>query len=122
MKSVTKTFLMLCIALSVFMCNSTSAFAAVCEKSDDRLHHFSTHRRYLDTTYGVDGGTHWYLYGYDHNEVPIYKNDCKLTVLYCYCDYACSACGTIQEGARHTDQLVTNHSIKHNWIEKTTMP
>ncbi len=114
MKSVTKTFLMLCIALSVFMCNSTSAFAAVCEKSEDGVHHFDKHRYILGSGYNRDGGNHMYLYGYDHNDRPIYKNDCKLKLIYNNCNYICSDCHIIREGMLHSHQINTIHSINHN--------
>jgi hypothetical protein len=112
MKSVKKTFLMLCIALSVFMCNSTSAFAAVCEKSEDGVHHFSNHHRHFTQIYSEDGGSHMYLYGYDQNNKPIYRYDCYRKLSYYWCNYACAYCDT--EDARHSHYATTSHSVNHN--------
>lgn len=111
-KSMTKTILTLGIALSIFMYNSTFALAAVCNGSSDGVHHFEQH---LEESAGhlKTGGTHRYLYGYDSQKKPIYKDDCKLTYYYKYCNIVCRFCGTKQDGTRHDHLSSTMHSVSH---------
>lgn len=111
-KSMRKTAFALCIALSVFMCKPTLAFAAVCVNAPDKVHHFSSHRR-DGGEYSQTGGFHSYLYGYTAKGQPIYKNDCRLTHVYAYCSNACTYCGTKQDNTRHTHLARTTHSINH---------
>ena len=110
-KSMKKTIFALCIALSVFMCNSTFALAAVCNLSPDGVHHFSAHEQGVRFT--VDGGFHEYLYGYDSQNRPIYKNDCKITYNNSYCNYVCKHCYIKQDNGQHTHSGSTSHSISH---------
>lgn len=111
-KSVAKTISALCIALSVFMLNSTFAFAAVCNDAPDGVHHFTSHK--WESTYTEDAGTHRYLYGYDSQHNPIYYDDCRQTDYYWNCIYKCKYCGTEQDGSSHTHYVLTKHSISHN--------
>lgn len=106
-----KTILAVCIALSIFMCSSVSAFAAICSKAPDFVHHFDGHMRGNELFY-KDGGTHEYLYGYIGDQ-PIYKNDCKMTLVYQYCIKTCKYCGTRLDGSVHGHQTSTMHSINH---------
>lgn len=76
-KTITRTILSLCIALSVFMCNSSFALAAVCPDGPGGTHYFRACGSYcvrIDAGYSKNCGTHEYLYGYDAGK-PIYRND-----------------------------------------------
>lgn len=88
--------------------------AAVCSNSPDGVHHFSVHKA-ANAGYSVDLGTHEYLYGYDQNNNPIYKNDCRRSERYQYCQYICSYCNKVNdtEGS-HSHYVKTVHSINHN--------
>ena len=57
-----KTAFTLCIALSIFMCNSVFVLAAVCSGSPDGVHHYT---KCADAGAGKlrDGGSHLYLDG-----------------------------------------------------------
>ena len=81
-----KTVFTLSIALSVFLCNTVSASAAVCPNPNapKGVHHFLEHQQ-IGFLAARDGGTHSYLYGYDHNGKEIYKNDCEITIYDAYC-------------------------------------
>lgn len=118
-KSMKKTAFALCVALSVFMCNSAPAFASariICNGSPDHYHHFSKCQLEKDG-YSKDGGTHSYLYGFDINNNPVYKNDCRITMRYQYCNYVCAYCNTKQDGARHEHHVLDTHSVVHRSIE-----
>ena len=112
-KTMKRTVTALCVALAVFVCDSSLAFAAVCSKAPDGVHHFSVHRR-AGAGYSVDGGTHRYLYGFDVNNNPIYKDNCSLTMGYEYCNMQCRYCTTYQENSQHEHYTSTRHSINHN--------
>lgn len=109
-----KTILVVSIALTMFMCNSVSASAAICSNSPDGVHHFNDHWRQYGAGHSVYGGTHEYLYGYDAQDKPIYKNDCELWHGYQYCKMRCSYCYTEQEGMQHEHYTSTSHSVNHN--------
>ncbi len=110
---MTKTLSALCVTLLIFMCNSMLVSAAVCSGSSDGVHHFGSH---ADTGAGQlkVGGTHQYLYGYDNQNNPIYRNDCQIAYYFKYCEYSCNYCGTRQEGSQHEHLTGTIHSVKHN--------
>ncbi len=108
-----KSILTICIIFSVFMINSTSVFAAVCNNAPDGVHHFDGHRR-EGGEFSREGETHTYLYGYDAQHKPIYRSDCKITYYSQYCNYVCEYCGTMQGGTRHTHTTRTVHSKDHN--------
>ena len=107
-----KTIFALCIALSIFMCNSLSASAAVCPSAPDKVHHFTAHQRGLGVT--RNGGTHPYLYGYDHEGKAIYKYDCNLILFDYYCKYKCAYCDTYEDNTQHMHNASVKHSIDHN--------
>ena len=110
-KSMRKTAFALCVALSVFMCKPAFAFAAACRPSPDGVHHFDGHIR-ESGEFGRDGGSHSYLYGYTAEKKPIYKN-CRLTLIYRYCNNACIYCMTKLDNSRHTHQDEIRHSDNH---------
>lgn len=107
-----KCILALSIVLTLFMVNSTSAFAAVCNNAPDGVHHFERHM-HESGEYSREGETHTYLYGYDVSNRPIYRSDCKITYYYQYCNFVCEYCGTMQGGTRHTHTTRTVHSKNH---------
>lgn len=63
-KSVTKTIFAICFALSIFIGNSSFAFAAICDRAPDGVHHFEAH---MQENEGIlrHLGPHKYVYGYD---------------------------------------------------------
>lgn len=107
-----KIVLTVCVVFSVFIINSSTAMAAVCQNAPDGVHHFSEHV--------ITGGayditfTHNYIYGYDHNNKPIYK-ECQMTDYYSWCMYKCKYCSVrnTDEG-RHVHITYTTHSVNHN--------
>lgn len=109
-----KIVLAFCIAISAFMCHlmPVSAGEPVCPGSPDKAHHFSAH-----SSTGVggteEGGTHRYIYGYDHSGNPIYRSDCKITRTYYYCRFVCMYCGTRESNVEHKHITQTIHSIDH---------
>lgn len=107
-----KTFFALCIALSIFICSSMYASASVCSGSSDGVHHFTGHQT-VGSLGSKENGTHTYLYGYDHNGQPIYKDNCKLTLVYSYCVYKCEYCSVWESSEQHKHYLYTEHSINH---------
>ncbi len=108
-KTVVKTICTLGVALSVFMCNSTFSFAAVCSGAPDGVHHFDSHSE-EGSGYEQDGGHHGHLYGYDSQGKPLFR-DCVITYEYKYCSYTCKYCGTKQSGSRHDHLVGTKHSV-----------
>lgn len=109
-----KTILTVCIALTIFMCNSVPVSAAICNGSPDGVHHFWAHQRQYGTEYSVSVGTHKYIYGYDAQNKPIYQFDCEMKNHYQYCKYICSYCGIEQDGVLHSHYTSTSHSVNHN--------
>lgn len=112
MKSMKKTIFAFCIAMSVFMYNSTYSFAAICNQAPDKVHHFESH---APENAGVVrlGSTHMYLYGYDSEHNAIYKNDCRLMYYYRYCNFACKYCDIKQDDSRHEHYTSFSHSVNH---------
>lgn len=108
-----KTIFALCIAMSIFMCDLMLASAVVCSAAPDGVHHFSGHES-LGSLYGVEDGTHEYLYGYDHNEKPIYRNDCKLIQVYRACVFKCAYCNVRESDVQHGHHVYTLHSVDHD--------
>lgn len=108
-----KTILAVCVALAIFMCNAVpaSAASAVCSKSPDGHHHFNDCWS-AGAGHNVYGGTHSYIYGYDENENPIYRNDCELWLGYEYCTYMCRYC-QLKEGNQHEHYVGTFHTVYH---------
>ncbi len=108
-KKIKKSLVVFCVALSVFVCNLMVVSADTCSKSSDGYHHFNHH--YVTDPYDVVT-THQYLYGYDVNNIPIYKT-CVVTTTYRDCQFACTACGIPQDSSIHTHVIVVTHSGKH---------
>lgn len=106
-----KIFFVLCIALSIFICNSTYASASVCRSASACLHEFTEHEA-VGTGY-KENGTHKYLYGYDHNGQPMFRDDCSLTLVYSNCIYKCKYCSVWESSEQHKHYLYTEHSIDH---------
>ena len=106
-----KTIFALGVVLSIFVFNSTYAFAAICNPAPDGVHHFNAHRSNGKIIH--EESTHTYLYGYDSANKPIYRSDCKVTTYFRYCEFACSYCGTTQENTWHYHWDHANHSIDH---------
>lgn len=104
----------LVIAMSVFMCSSTFAFAAESDIVSEHKHTFSIHR-HVGSEYREGAQPHTYLYGYDSKGNEIYRNDCLLYSVYIACDFECSdkSCTTIMPGGRHRDFIRFDHSIVH---------
>lgn len=110
-RSMKKTVFALCTALMIFMCNSTSAFAAICDGAPDGVHHFNFCFR--EKSVKISSEKHRYVYGYDVNNWPLYNYDCTVTYYHQYCIYLCQYCGTKQEGSQHTHLISTVHSVNH---------
>lgn len=108
-----KTFLAVCIALAMFICNSVSASAAVCSGSPDGVHHFDDHWAPSGAGHNVYGGTHSYLYGTVGGK-EIYKNDCEIWYGYQYCINKCYYCYVTLDGTQHEHLISTSHSVNHN--------
>ena len=101
------------LAVSLLVCNAFISQAVICSKSPDGVHHFNAHRA-ASAGYSVDRGTHEYLYGYDQNNNPIYRTDCKISDKYEYCEYICSYCGVANtDQGSHSHFIKTWHSINH---------
>ncbi len=92
------------------------SWAAVCGSSNspDGAHDFSVCKR-ADAGYSVDKGTCVYIYGWDQNGNPIYKNDCRISDRYQWCNYICKYCNQVNDtqGA-HPHYVKTVHSVNHN--------
>ena len=113
-KTIARTILALCIALSVFMCNSSLALAYICPNSplEGKVHYFTVHVR-ANAGYFVDLENHTYVFGYDANHNPIYMHDCNMSHAYDYCKWQCSYCTTFQPGGDHIEDLGVRHSVSH---------
>lgn len=109
-----RTILGICAAVLIFMCSSLSALAAVCPDAPDGVHHFTAHQSTGLMT-ARDGGTHSYLYGYDHNGKAIYKNDCRVTIYDVHCRYKCEYCTVVEENSwhMHSSSKLCKHSVNH---------
>lgn len=97
-----------------------SGFASLASVRDEsvlpkatHVHEFTVCRR-ADAGYSVDKGVCVYLYGTDQNGNPIYKDDCKRTDQYQWCNYICRICNKMNDtqGA-HPHYVRTVHSVKH---------
>lgn len=87
--------------------------AVVCSNSPNGVHDFSVHKS-VDAGYSEDLGTHEYLYGYDQDHNPIYKNDCRKTAHYQYCQYICRYCNKVNDTqGSHSHYVKTSHSVNH---------
>lgn len=106
-----KTIFALCIAFSIFICNSLSVSAAVCPNSTDGVHHFETHIK-SGVGYAEDAGTHRYIYNKDDQWIR--GDDCKMIRYYYYCRYKCSYCSTYADDEPHVHLGLTTHSVDHN--------
>ncbi len=102
-----KRVLACCMALFVFTFTSLSVMAATCppHQFDD---HYRTNNGRLE-----DAGNHWYLFATEGGK-EIYRDDCKLTRSYEYCQKQCVKCRAIKEDSLHEHLLTTKHSINHN--------
>ncbi len=80
---------------------------------DTHVHVFNVCKR-ADAGYNVDGGVCIYLYGEDQNGNPIYKDDCRKTDQYQWCNYSCRICGKLNDTQKaHPHYVRTVHSVKH---------
>lgn len=102
------------LALSIIMIVGLSlpisAKAAVCSKSPDGIHHFSSHQ---NQNYGYSvNGSHQYRYGTSNGKVE-YRT-CNTKDWYTYCMNKCSYCSTIDTtSGTHTHYQYTEHSVNH---------
>lgn len=106
-----------CLAVFVFTGSSMTAQAAVCPNAPDGVHHFEMghqYCKYQNMGRTVDLGTHRYLYAYDGNGNPVYKNNCRLTQTHLYYRYTCYWCGLEDTSASHEHIQEIEHSIAHN--------
>ena len=105
----------LVIAMLVFMCSSSFAFAA---ESDivpygGHQHEFTECIR-VGNEYREYQNLHTYLYGTDHNGNEIYRNDCQLYSVYQNCKYVCKICSIVEPGGgQHRHFIRFEHSIVH---------
>lgn len=107
-----KIVLTICVVLTALIINSSTALAAVCSGAPDGVHHFSEH--VLTGGAHTVKSTHNYIYGYDQNNNPIYK-ECQKTDYYTWCEYKCAYCSVRNPDAnRHTHITYTAHSANHN--------
>lgn len=111
MKKIYKRISAIVIALSVFMGSSLLTFAVVCPGSMDGVHHFDSHQR-VGIEYEESCGTHSYVYGYDADHNPIYRDGCEITYVYTRCQYKCNHCATPLPDT-HTHLIGTKHSVIH---------
>nr|WP_300662770.1 hypothetical protein [uncultured Acetatifactor sp.] len=105
----------LIIAMSVFMCGSSFAFAAESGIAPQagHIHDFKQCVR-VGNEYREHPQLHTYLYGYDHNGKEIYRNDCQLYSVYQNCKYVCKVCGIAEPGGgEHRHFIRFEHSILH---------
>lgn len=105
----------LVVAMLVFMCSSSFAFAA---ESDivpyDACTHEFTLCNQVGSPYKVSEGPHTYLYGHDENNNEMYRNDCQLSSVYKNCQYLCKYCNIPKPGGvLHKHWLRFEHSIVH---------
>ena len=108
-----KKLLALGMALFVFAGSSMTALAAVCPhpNAPGGVHHFNA----CKPTGGgrtENLGTHSYLYGYDENYNPIYRN-CTMTKVIQYCVYVCRYCAQENPNGAHEDTIAIRHSVNH---------
>lgn len=108
-----KKLVAFCMAMFVFAGSSMTAMAAVCPNAPDGVHHFNSCKP-VNGGRIADLGTHTYLYGYDENDKPIYRNNCRMTQPYQYCIYACYWCGQENPNGAHEHAQAIRHSISHN--------
>lgn len=110
-KNIAKTLLTLCFALSVFMCGSSMASAAVSYPDATNHTHYFNVPTHIDTK-TVDCGTHQYVWGYGSNSTPIYHYDCRVTQIIWIYDNQCANCQTF-EGKPWNQPVFIKHSISH---------
>lgn len=106
----------LVIAMSVFMCSSTFAFAAESDivPYDACQHEFSLCNQ-VGSPYRENMGPHTYLYGKDENGNEMFKNDCQLSAVYVNCQYLCTKCRIVKPGGiQHRHMIGFEHSKTHN--------
>lgn len=110
-----KKIVAFCTAMFVFAGSSMTALAAVCPhpNAPEGVHHFNSCKS-VDGGRIEDLGTHTYLYGYDKNNKPIYRDDCRKTQAYKYCIYVCYYCGLENQNGAHEHPQGIRHSISHN--------
>lgn len=108
-KNIAKTLLTLCFALSVFMCGSSMASAAV--SYPDATNHTHNFVRTHVGTVTEDGGTHQYVWGRINGE-PIYRFDCHLTNIVWIYTYKCEYCQETT-GSSERQTVTVTHSISH---------
>lgn len=76
-------------------------------------HDFSVCKR-ADAGYEVDRGVCIYEYGRDEKGNPIYKDDCRLTDKYQWCNYICRICNKVNDTQNaHSHYVKTVHSVVH---------
>ena len=110
MKKIYKRISAVVIAVSVFMCASLFAFAAVCPTAPDGVHHFD-HKQVGGESREYQGN-HRYLYGYDANGNEIFRDNCQLYSVYVSCVNECKYCN-VQNGGQHRHMIKFEHSIDH---------
>lgn len=111
-----KRVVALVIAMSVFICSSSLAFAA---ESDITPHEACTHDfslcNQVGTPYSENIGPHTYLYGKDENGNEMLRNDCMLSAVYVNCQYLCQNCRIVKPGGgQHRHMIRFEHSLDHN--------
>ena len=114
MKSMSKSVFALCIALSIFVCNSAVASAAVmkeyvsCSVYGKEGHQFSA---------GPTGEefdtheTHMHYYGKNLTTGEDIYVSCTVTYHFEYWAASCK-CGEVQEGSRELKNFPPRHSVK----------
>lgn len=105
------------LAMVLLVCSGFVTLAAAngngVQPHDSHVHDFSVCKR-ANAGYSEDRGVCEYLYGYDQNRNPIYKNDCRKTDHYEWCNYICRICGkTNDTQGAHSHFVKTTHSVNH---------
>lgn len=101
----------LVIAMLVFMCSSSFAFAAESDIVPYHDHKFSRHQQ-VGSEYKEYQGNHTYLYGYDEKGNEIFRDNCQLYAVYRNCVTLCLYCD-VQQGSQHRHMVRFDHSISH---------
>ena len=108
-----KAILSLCMVAIILIVSSNTCFAAVCPNPNapGGVHHFTDHKVVGGNTEHYD---HPYIYGYDHNNQPIYYT-CHVTVVTDYCVYVCHYCGLEEPLSVHPAHTHVHeyHSVAH---------
>lgn len=110
MKTMKKTIVALSLIVTVLIGSASTCFAAVCPSAPDGVHHFNTISVFAGSE---DHYNHYYLYGYDENNEPIYLI-CGVTITTTAWHYVCQFCGTQKPGDPVHESTVITHSANHN--------